>query len=477
VTIALTEANRKWWTLGAVTFSLFMVMLDTTVVNVALPSIQKDLGTTLSELEWIVNAFLLVYATFLLTGGKLADFLGRRRLFLAGLALFTAASLLCGVAPNGGALIGARAVQGIGAALMLPATHSLIAANFSEGERGMAYGIWAGVSTLGLSLGPLAGGLLVEGLSWRWIFFVNLPFGAAALAVARRVISESRDTSADQRLDVPGLTASGVALFALVFALVEGNNYGWSSSRIVVALVLSACGFVLFLALESRRSSPMLDLSLFRNSTFTGANIGAMLIMLTMIGVLFFVSIYLQSVLGYSPVQAGAAFLPMTILFMLTAPAAGKLTDEIGSRWPIAAGMALIATSLVLFSRLDTSSNFWDLVPALAVGGLGMGLAMAPTTTTAIGSVPVDKAGVGSGVLNTFRQGGGALGVALMGAIVTRDLHNVAPGSRAFALAFVNGFQNALLVCAAIAGAGAAIAALTIKQRRRQAQTVPIAAP
>ena len=461
--LKLTDENRKWWTLGAVTASLFMVMLDTTIVNVALPSIQADLEVTLSRLEWIVNAFLLVYATLLLTGGKLADFFGRRRIFLTGLGIFTLASLGCALAPNGNALIAGRACQGIGAALMLPATHSLIAANFAPRQRGMAYGIWAAVSTLGLSLGPLIGGLLVDGIDWRWIFYVNVPFGIVALIAASLIIRESKDSSTGQRLDFPGLITGALALFALVFALIESNRYGWGSVTILGSFGVAALAFAIFIIVERRQQNAMLDLSLFRNSTFAGANLASLLIMLAMLGFLFFVSLYLQAVIGYSATRAGAALLPMTIMLMFMAPVAGKLSDRGAARWLIAVGMTILAAGLAYLSRLDVDSTFTDMLPGFIAGGIGVGLSMAPSTTTAIGSVRVDKSGVASGVLNTFRQGGGALGVAILGAILTSNLHGEVPGSPAFAAAFVPGFQDALLVAAGCALAGGVIAAVTIR--------------
>ncbi len=460
---ARAAGNRKWLTLAAVTASLFMVMVDTTIVNVALPSIQSDLDVGISRLEWTVNAFLVVYAGLLLTGGRLADFFGRRRMFLIGLGVFTLASLGCALASTDGILIATRAAQGVGAAMMLPATHALIAANFEEDERGLAYGIWAGVSMFGLSLGPLVGGLLIESLSWRWIFYVNVPFGAAALVFGALVIRESREPPGDQRLDVAGLVTASLALFALVFGLTEGNGYGWTSPTIVATLALAAASFVAFIVVELRQDAPLLDLSLFRNRTFSGANSDAFLIMLAMLSFLFFGSLYLQGVLGYSPIKAGASFLPTTLLMMMMAPVAGKTTDGLGPRWPITAGMAFLGTGLLLLSRADASSDFVDLLPGLAVAGIGIGLAMAPTTTTAIGSLPVHKAGVASGVVNTFRQTGGALGIAITGAIFASQLGDATPGDPGFAADFVPAFHDALRLTGVLALAGAVIAAVFIR--------------
>ena len=458
------DENRKWWTLGALAFALFMIMLDNTVVNVALPSIQRDLGIGLSELEWTVNAYALTFAVLMLSGGKLADFFGRRRVFLLGLALFTFSSLACGLATSGGTLIGARTLQGVGAALMMPATLSIISATFPPRQRGLAIGIWAGVSAMALAIGPLIGGLIAEHIDWSWIFFVNVPIGILGLLVGRVVIEESRDTSSDQRLDLPGLLASGIGLFALTFTLIEANSYGWTDPVIVGLLALSAVALAAFVLLELHQRSPMLDLSLFRSSTFAGANVVALLVTLAMFGVFFFMSIYMQNVLGYSATKTGAAFLPMTVLIILIAPIAGRSSDRIGSRALMTVGMLCLAASLALFSRLGLDSTFWDIFPGLIVGGFGMALVMTPMTAAALGSVPVEKSGVGSGVLNTFRQVGGALGIAVMGAIVASyvDLD----GGRPDPSSFIDGFQTALRVSAAFALLGALVAWVTIRKRR-----------
>jgi len=459
------DENRKWWTLGAVAFALFMIMLDNTVVNVALPSIQRDLGIGLSELEWTVNAYALTFAVLMLTGGKLADFMGRRRVFIVGLAIFTVSSLVCGLATSGEMLIGARTVQGVGAALMMPATLGIISATFPVEERGMAIGIWAGVSAMALAFGPIVGGLLTEHIHWGWIFFINVPVGVLAIVAARLVISESRDTSAEQRLDVPGLLVSGGALFALVFGLIEASRYGWTSPTILSLFALAAVGLVAFVLLERHQRAPMLDLSLFRSGTFAGANLVAMLLFLAMFGIFFFVSIYMQNVLGYSAVKAGAVFLPMTVLIMFLGPVTGKLSDRVGSRWLVTAGMTFVGISLIIYSRLDADSGFWDLFPGLILGGMGMATVMPPVTAAAIGSVPVAKAGVGSGILNTFRQVGGALGIAVMGAIVASHIH-VTPGDPGFVAEFMDGFSTSLQVAAAIAFAGALVAGVFIRKYR-----------
>src|SRR5262245_27772663 len=370
-------ANRKWWTLAAVSFGLFMIMLDNTVVNVALPTIQRDLGLSLEELEWVVTGYALTFAAFMLTGGKLADLLGRRRIFVAGLVIFTVASLLCGLASSPGLLIAWRILQGVGAAMMNPATLSIIAAAFPPRERGRAIGLWAGVSALALALGPLIGGLLTEHVGWGWIFFINVPVGVLAVVASYLFIDESRDESEEQRVDVPGLVSSGVGLFALTYALIQANTYGWTSARILGAFAVAAIGLVAFVVIEMRSRVPMLDLHLFRNPTFSGANLAMLLIALAMFGVFFFVSLYMQQILGYSPVQAGLTFLPLTVLIILVAPQAGRLSDTFGARWIVGTGLTLVAVSLGLFSRLGLGATFTDLLPGLLFGGVGMAMSMA----------------------------------------------------------------------------------------------------
>ena len=466
----LASENRRWFTLGAVAFGLFMIMLDNTVVNVALPSIQRDLGVGLSELQWIVAGYALTFAALMLTGGKLADHYGRRLIFVVGLAVFTLASLGCGLAESGEVLIAARVVQGAGAALMNPSTLSIISATFPPEQRGMAIGIWAGVSALALAIGPLVGGILTDHLDWSWIFFVNVPVGVLAVAASFLVIEESRDMSEERRLDLPGQVAGGLGLFALTYALIEANAYGWTSARILGAFGVAAVAIAAFLWLERVQRVPMLDLELFRNRTFAGANSVVLLVALAMFGVFFYVSLYLQNILGFSAVETGAAFLPMTVLIMLIAPIAGKASDRLGSRWLMTVGMVLVGLQLLYLSRLGIDETFWDLLPGLLVGGVGMALVMTPSAAAAVRSVPVDKAGVGSAVLNACRQVGGSLGIAVIGAIIAAEV-----GDRRSPEAFVDGFSTALLVAALIAFAGAALALATVRTHRTAAEPAPVA--
>ena len=460
----VTAENRRWWTLGSVTFSLFVIMLDNTVVNVALPTIQEDLGTTISSLEWIVNAYALTFAALLLTGGKLADYLGRRRMFLFGIAVFTLSSLWCALASTGGSLIAARAVQGVGAAFMIPATISIITSSFPVEERGAAFGIWGGISGAGLAIGPMIGGLLVQHASWPWIFYINVPVGVIGALLALALVPESRDRSETQRLDIAGLVTSGAFMFLLTYALVEANNYGWGSTRIVLCFVGAGVALVAFLAIELRQRTPMLDLAFFKNPTFAGANAVGLLLFCSLLGFIFFVSLYLQDILGYSPVQTGATFLVSTVAIMFAAPIGGKLSDTIGARLPIVVGMAGFGGSLLVLSQvLDADSGFWTFAPWLLVGGLSYGLVMAPSTASVVAAVSPDKAGVASGVLQGARQLGGALGIAVAGALMAAQTGNLAMRSPAFRGAFIVGLEHLLIFLGAVSVVGAIVGFLTIR--------------
>jgi EmrB/QacA subfamily drug resistance transporter len=469
------EENKKWWTLVAVSFGLFMIMLDNTIVNVALPTIQRSLHLQISELEWVVTGYALTFGALMLTGGKLADLLGRRAVFVGGLVVFTLSSLACGLAGSATVLIAARVVQGVGAALMNPATLSIITVTFPPRQRGTAIGIWAGVSALALAIGPLAGGLITEHVNWNWIFFINVPIGALAIVAALVLIPESRDTSAEQRPDIPGLFSSALGLFALSYGLIEANRYGWTSTRILTAFAVAVVSLALFVLFESRQRLPMLDLSLFRNVGFAGANTVMLLVGLAMFGIFFYVSLYVQQVLHYSPVEAGASFLPWTLLIILIAPQAGRLSDRFGPRPFVTSGMAILAGAMLVFSRVGLGASYWELLPGMLLGGLGMSIAMAPTTAAAMASVRPDKAGVGSAVLNSMRQVGGSLGIAIMGAIVASGISSSLAVGDPRPVAFVHGYHHAVEISALISLAGAVIAASTLRHARHRPQEAPVA--
>jgi len=414
---AITDQNRKWWTLGSMSFALFMIMLDNTVVNVALPSIQSDLGASLSALEWTVNAYTFVFAVLLVTGGRLGDIFGRRRAFLFGVVVFALSSATAGLAPNDLSLVVSRAVQGIGAAFMMPATLSIITNAFPAHERGKAIGTWAGVSALALALGPVVGGFLTEQVSWRAIFFLNLPVAALAVFVTLIATKESRDPNVPRTVDYMGVATLTVGIGALVLALVEGNGWGWGSPRILALLGASVAGLASFAIVERRTRFPMVEFSFLRSRSFVGTNGIAFVVSFAMLAMFFFMALYMQNILGYSPLEAGIRFLPSTVLIIIAAPIAGRLTDRIGARVPIAVGLTLVAVALYLQSRITVDTTYSYLLPAFLLMGLGIGLTMSPMSTAAMNAVDATKAGLASGVLSMSRMVGGTFGVAAVGAL------------------------------------------------------------
>jgi EmrB/QacA subfamily drug resistance transporter len=422
--IRLNEGNRRWWTLAAMCFALFMIMLDNTVVNVALPSIQDDLGASLSGLEWTVNIYTLTFAVLLVTGGRLGDILGRRRMFLFGVVVFAVSSAAIGLAPDEGWLVAGRAIQGAGAAFMMPATLSIITVTFPAEERGKAIGTWAGVSALALAIGPVLGGALAEYVSWRAIFFLNLPVAVGAVVVTLFAAQESRDESTEHTIDWPGIAALSAGLTALVLALVEGNSWGWGSPEIVALLVTAAVGLGGFALIEPRVREPMVDFSLFRSKTFLGANIVAFIVSFAMFAMFFFIALYLQNILGYSAVEAGVRFLPSTLMIVLIAPVAGRLADRVGPRPLIVIGLMLTTCALFLQTRIDVGTGYGLLLPAFILMGIGMALVMSPMSTAAMNSVAPEKAGVGSGILSMSRMVGATFGVAAIGALFQHSARN-----------------------------------------------------
>jgi EmrB/QacA subfamily drug resistance transporter len=416
--LRLSEHNRRWWTLGAMSFALFMVMLDNTAVNVALPSIQKDFDASLSALEWTVNAYTLTFAVLLVTGGRLGDIFGRRRMFLFGVVVFALASATIGFAPSSGWLVASRALQGIGAAFMMPGTLSIISNAFPPEERGKAIGTWAGVSAIALAIGPVVGGWLTEEVSWRAIFFINLPVAVGAVAVTLFAAHESRDETVGRSVDIPGIAAMTVALTALVFALVEGNAWGWGSPGILGLLVLSVAAAVSFAAIERRATAPVVDFEALRSKQFLGANIVAFTISFGMLAMFFFLALYMQNILGYSPLEAGIRFLPSTLVIIVAGPISGRLADRYGPRPLMVAGLLVTAVSLAWQSRVEVDTSYGFLIGAFVLMGLGMGLVMSPMSMAAMNAVDRSKAGVASGTLSMFRMVGGTFGVAALGALV-----------------------------------------------------------
>jgi EmrB/QacA subfamily drug resistance transporter len=425
--LRLSEENRRWWTLAAMCFALFMVMLDNTVVNVALPSIQRSFDASLSSLEWTINAYSLSFAVLLVTGGRLGDIFGRRKVFLIGVVVFAAASATIGFAPTETWLVASRALQGCGAALMMPATLSIITNTFPPAERGKAIGTWAGVSAIALALGPLLGGWLTEDVSWRAIFFINIPVAIVAVVVTLFATHESRDDTATREVDFPGIATLTIGLTALVLALVEANAWGWGSARIIGLFVIAAIGLTAFALIERRSNAPIVDFSFFRSRSFVGANVVAFAISFGMFAVFFFLALYMQNILGYSPLETGVRFLPSTLVIMVAGPLSGRLADRVGPRTPLVIGLSLVTLSLAWQSRIQVDTSFGFLVVPFILLGLGMGFTMSPMSTAAMNAVDRTKAGVASGTLSMTRMVGGTFGVAALGALVaTIGRHDLA---------------------------------------------------
>jgi EmrB/QacA subfamily drug resistance transporter len=469
----ITDDNRKWWTLGAMCFALFMIMLDNTVVNVALPSIQRDLGASISGLEWTINGYTLSFAVLLATGGRLGDIFGRRRMFLAGVVIFALSSATAGLAAGPTDLVVSRVVQGIGAALMMPGTLSIITDAFPAHERGKAMGTWAGVSALALAVGPVLGGFLTEHVSWRAIFYLNLPVAAGAVAATLFAVRESRDTTVGRDVDYLGVATLTGALTALVLALVEANSWGWGSPAIVALLAGSVLGGIAFVAVENRAKAPMVEFRFFGDRNFLGAVVVALIITFAMMGVFFFLALYMQDILGYSPLEAGVRFLPSTLMIVAVAPVAGRLADRIGPRWLIVAGLLILTLSLYTFTGIAVDSSYLDLLPGFMLLGVGIALTMSPMTSAAMNAVAVQKAGIASGVLSMFRMVGGSLGVAVTGAIFQASVGGGATFQSATPQSFVDGLSNAMWVSAAVAIAGAVIAAAAITARPKGERVSP----
>jgi EmrB/QacA subfamily drug resistance transporter len=413
--------ERKWWTLISVSVAIFMLLLDITVVNVALPDIQRSLHSSFTDLQWVVNAYSLTLAAFLLTAGALADLIGRKRMFVIGLVVFTISSAVCGLSGTPLALNLARAVQGIGGAMMFATSLALIASAFRGKERGVAFGVFGGVIGAAVAVGPVVGGVITSGIGWEWIFFVNVPIGVGAVILTLTQVSESRDPEA-RGVDWAGFLTFSASLFLLVFALIQGNEKGWGSTEIVSYLLASAVLLVLFVIVEHRQRRPMLDLALFRRRAFAGASIVAFAISASMFSMFLYLTLYIQDVLGYGPLQAGLRFLPITLLSFIVAPISGRLSVRVPVRMLLGIGMLLVGGGLLAMTAIEPSSGWTTLVPGFLLAGAGVGMVNPPLASTAIGVVHHTRSGMASGINNTFRQVGIATGIAGLGAIFQHDV-------------------------------------------------------
>ncbi len=464
--------TRRPWALLAVALATFMTYLDNNIVNVAIPAIQRDLHLSTSGLEWVVSGYILVFAGLLLAGGRFADAYGRRRLFLAGLAVFTAASFVAGLAGSVEVLIAARAVQGLGAALVTPTTLAIISHAYPDPrERTAAVGIWAGVGGLALAVGPLLGGLLSQHASWPWIFEINVPIGVATMALGGWAISESRDAGR-KRLDVPGLVVSAVALTTLTWALIEGSGRGWTSPSILAAFVVAAAAGIAFVAIEQRAADPMVAVSLFRERVFSGGIAALMLWAFGLFGIYFFTSLYLQDVLGFSPTEAGLAFLPMALCLVVGSVLSERVARAIGAHRSVTAGMVLMAIGIAGTALVGADAGYGALMPTFIVIGVGGGLTT-PLTATVLGVMPPARAGVASGLFNASREVAGLLGITVIGAILTARQSSVLRAGSAPLDAFLSGYRLGLVVSAGLVALGAAAAWLALRGTR---ETAPVPA-
>jgi EmrB/QacA subfamily drug resistance transporter len=455
--------SRKTWTLIVVCIATFMLLLDITIVNVALPAIERSLDASFSDLQWVVDAYALGLATCVLTAGALADLFGRKRVFLLGIALFTLASVACGLANDPLFLIVARGIQGIGGAMMFATALALLSQEFHGRERGTAFGLWGATIGAAVAVGPLAGGMLTSWLSWRWIFLVNVPIGVVAILLGLRKLQESSSPE-HSRLDPPGLVTLTAGLFCLILALIEGNSHGWTSALILTLLVVGAIVLAAFVWTQARDRPTMIDLALFRRPAFVGAQITAFAISSSMFAMFLYLTLYLQNILGLSPLQTGLRFLPLSVISFFAAPLAGRLSSSVPIRALLAFGLALNALAMLLMSRVSTHSHWTVFLPGFLIGGVGIGFVNAPLATTAVSTVRVERAGMASGINNTFRQIGIATGIAALGAIFL-----AVAGARAKTgqdpAAFVHGLHVILLVGAGVAAVGALLALALVRRQ------------
>jgi len=421
-------SQNPWMVLIVLCAAIFMLLLDTTIVNVAQREIQIGLGADLSEIQWVLDSYILTYAVLLLAFGRMGDIFGRKRLFVVGMALFTIASALCGASGWLGdlvgisgvnALIAARVLQGLGGAFMMPQTLSLITVVFPPEKRGAAMGIWGGIVALGAVVGPIVGGLIVTNYDWEWVFLINIPVGIIAILATLAIVPESVDPLASRKIDWTGVLLSGFGIFGIVFALIEGNNWGWTDPAIVGFFLAGLALLAIFAWWESRAADPIMKIELFRLRNFWVGNVIAFVVAFGMLGIFFPMTLFLQGVLGMTPIRAGLTMTPMSLMIMIAAPLAGRMTDRFGARWILTGGLTLMTLGIAfIVSRINLDTDWQSLAPALIVTGMGMGMTFAPMTAAAMREVPPRIAGSASGILNTTRNVGQVLGIAVLGSLL-----------------------------------------------------------
>jgi EmrB/QacA subfamily drug resistance transporter len=470
---ALSESRRRWLGLAVIVAAQFMVVLDIAIVNVALPSIKTDLHFPEADLQWVISAYAIVFGGFLLLGGRLADVLGRRRLFATGLFLFSASSLLCGLAWSEGSLIAFRALQGLGGALLAPAALSILMTTFREGrDRNLALGIWGAASGTGGAAGVLLGGVLTSSLSWAWVFFINVPVGAAVLAVTPWLLRESRSELRHRHFDVAGATSITAGLMLFVYALTRTSTSGWGDTTTLAFLAASALLVAAFIAIELRSKAPLLPLRIFRQRTLAAANAIAVIVGVTAFSQFFLLTLYTQQVLHYSAMQTGAGFVVTTLAIVVFSNVGQKLVTRFGIRPVLSSGLVLVAASLALLTQLPAHGHyFWDLFPAFLVSGIGMGFTFVPMTIAGLTGVAPADAGVASGLINTTRQIGGAVGLAAVSTIAAASVHHGVSASVAGA-ELTHGFRTAFDILTGLALVGVAIAVRYVAPTQRPVATV-----
>jgi EmrB/QacA subfamily drug resistance transporter len=458
--------DRRWIALALLCVAQFVVILDASIVNVALPTIGDALHFSESQLPWVVNAYVLTFGGFLLLGGRMADLLGRRRVFMSGLVLFALASLAGGLAENSGQLIAARSVQGLGAAILSPAALSIVTTTFRDGaERNKALGVWGAVAGSGGAAGVLLGGVLTDGLGWEWVLWVNVPIGVIAAAIAPTLIAESRSEADTRNFDVAGAVSITAGLSLLVYALVDANNAGWGSTQTISLLAVAAALIAAFVAIERRSTAPLVPFRIFRLRTLTGANVVGLLVGASLFSMFFFISLYMQQVLGYSAIKAGLSYLPLALSIILSAGIASQLVTKVGFKPILATGMAFIGIGLIWFSQISANGSFaTDILGPSLFAAVGLGFAFVPVTIAAVSGVPDHEAGLASGLINTSQQIGGALGLAILSAISIS-----VTGSSRNPTVLTDGFHDAFLAGAGFAGLGLVATLLLIRNRDSRA--------
>jgi EmrB/QacA subfamily drug resistance transporter len=459
--------------LALIAVAQFMVILDATIVNVALPTIKDDVGFSEQSLSWVLNAYTLMFGGFLLLGGRLADRLGRRRLFVAGIAVFSGASLICGISQSEGMLLVARGLQGLGGAMVSPAALSIILTTFAEGpERNRALAVWGAIAGAGGAIGLLLGGVIVELLSWRWVFFVNVPIGAVVLALTPRIVPESRSESASKGgYDVEGAVAITLGTIALVFTLIKAESWGWTSGRTLVGFAIAAVLIVAFVQIERRHRDPLVPLRIFSNRSLAASDATMLLVAAALFGMFFFCTLYLQQVLGYSALKTGIAYLPLSLTLIGASALASRLVDRFTPKPVLVTGLLTSTAGFVLLTRVTGHGDYAShVLPAMIVIGAGLGLSFVPITIAATNGVASGDSGLASGLLNTTQQVGGSLGLAILSSVSTSRSASALQGGSALPVALTHGFKGAFVVAAVLCAIGVVLAVVLLPRRRREAE-------